>query len=128
MFGDTFVLGHDNETMALARGSAPFDTTASAGGGTSAVSISDAYLEQITDAYGKTPVEMLYSYNLEGTGALGGEADLTPTGSLFDGEVGKDLTDIIGQPQKSAPATGYSFDQLAVLSGGCGIKRSFILV
>ena len=120
MFSDTFVLGHDNETMALARSSAPFDTAAGAGGGTSAVSMSDADLEQITDAYGKTPVEMLYSYNLEGTTASGGEVDLTPTGSLFDGEVGKDLTDIIGQPQQSAPATGYSFDQLAALSGGTG--------
>ena len=120
MFGDTFVLGHDDETAALARGSAPFDTAAGAGGGTSAVNMSDADLEQITDAYGKTPVEMLYSYNLEGTTASGGEVDLTPTGSLFDGEVGKDLTDIIGQPQQSAPATGYTFDQLAALSGGTG--------
>jgi hypothetical protein len=82
--------------------------------------MSDADLDQISDAYGKAPVEMLYSYNLEGTSATGGEVDLTPTGSLFDGEVGKDLTDIIGQPQQSAPATGYTFDQLAALSGGTG--------
>ena len=94
-FSDTFVLGHDDDTMALAKGSAPFDTAAGAGGGTSVVSMSDADLDQISDAYGKTPVEMLYSYNLEGTTASGGEVDLTPTGSLFDGEVGKDLTDVI---------------------------------
>ena len=120
MFGDTFVLGHDDETAALARGSAPFDTKAGTSVGTSTVILSDADLDQISDAYGKTPVEMLYSYNLEGTSASGGEVDLTPTGSLFDGEVGKDLTDIIGQPQQSAPATGYTFDQLAALSGGTG--------
>ena len=120
-FSDTFVLGHDDHTMALAKGSAPFDTTAGASGGTSAISMSDADLDQITDPYSKTPVEMLYSYNLEGTSATGGEVDLTSTGSLFDGEVGKELTDIIGQPaQQSAPATGYSFDQLAALSGGTG--------
>ena len=119
-FSDTFVLGHDTEIMALAKGSAPFDTTAGAGGGTSVVNMSDADFDQISDAYGKTPVEMLYSYNLEGTSATGGEVDLTSTGSLFDGEVGKDLTDIIGQPQQSAPATGYSFDQLAALSGDTG--------
>ena len=90
-FSDTFVLGHDDHTMALAKGRAPFDTTAGAGGGTSVVSMSDADLDQISDAYGKTPVEMLYSYNLEGTSATGGEVDLTSTGSLFDGEVGKEL-------------------------------------
>jgi hypothetical protein len=120
MFTDTFVLGHDTEIMALAKGSAPFDTKAGTSGGTSTVNMSDADLDQITDPYSKTPVEMLYSYNLEGTSASGGEVDLTPTGSLFDGEVGKDLTDIIGQPQQSAPATGYSFDQLAALSGDTG--------
>jgi hypothetical protein len=120
MFTDTFVLGHDTEIMALAKGSAPFDTTAGAGGGTSVVNMSDADLDQISDAYGKTPVEMLYSYNLEGTSATGGEVDLTPTGSLFDGEVGRDLTNIIGQPQQSAPATGYTFDQLAALTGSTG--------
>ena len=47
----------------------------------------------------------MLSYNLEGASVSGGEVDLTPTVSLFDGNVGKDLTDIIGQPaQQSAPA------------------------
>ena len=49
-FSDTFVLGHDDHTMALAKGSAPFDTTAGAGGGTSVINMSDADLDQISDA------------------------------------------------------------------------------